>query len=434
MPIADVTRTINIVASDGTVWLEGNGTWVDGDNPGAPTFNTLQGLVTAIGTAGGWREIPNTRLFTHLITDAELNAIDPFLKDVAGSKALMNTWGGGGFDGKSFLLGAVGGHNAYNGNELYRVRLSDPPAACRMYDPWPLVLNANGLRYPEWGPQSLHTYGGTMWDTKINRFIHSGNAGSLPARQIWAFNPDASTPLSAWVVLSPPDAVVGSATDYPNFPCVLEMSDTEMYVTGTSSNPRYFAVDYETGLRRVMTKPPDPWIPSQFTSASFGYTKFCRAVGIAFWSIVGASGSFSVYYVRAFNIAGGGSSSPATNGPGNTFPNWATFNNPGGVPVHPDSGIGYRTIEGTADGLFALGWHGDHRVWCWDRVANVMNSFETLGSPPQPTYPEAGFGGFGIQMGRWAQCVRTTPTCFVGLNSSNQNAWVFRPPAAWGIV
>jgi hypothetical protein len=33
------------------------------------------------------------------------------------------------------VKGVCGQHTTYNGIELYRIRLTDPPAAIRMYDP-----------------------------------------------------------------------------------------------------------------------------------------------------------------------------------------------------------------------------------------------------------------------------------------------------------
>jgi hypothetical protein len=125
----------------------------------------------------------------------------------------------------------------------------------------------------------------------------------------------------------------------------------------------------------------------------------------------------AVTHVLTYDTAAGRALPPS---PGNLLPGWS----------YSERWSDYRTMTTTDDQRFALGWYGTHRVWCWDRVANIMRDFTSSGAS-QPVYPDAG-GANGIN-GRWACIAATTPKCFVGVNSCLQNAWVFRPPAAWGI-
>ena len=133
-------------------WIAGNGSWVDGTTPGSPTYSTVTALRDAIisssSGAGGMVQVPNTQITPAVsLTQAQLNAISPAnvlaVNNGANANALMGAWGSAGFDGKSFLLGAAGGHFAYWGNEMYRVRFTDPPAVVRMHDPFPIRVVRN---------------------------------------------------------------------------------------------------------------------------------------------------------------------------------------------------------------------------------------------------------------------------------------------------
>jgi hypothetical protein len=118
---------VRVVRSiDGTAWLAGNGTnWDDG------SFNALQKVVNLIGPAGGWSELPDTALTPVLLTKAEADAIDRGIWSITGSTSVTRVWSSAAWTGKSFLLGACGGHGAYQGNEVYRIAVTDPPRVAR---------------------------------------------------------------------------------------------------------------------------------------------------------------------------------------------------------------------------------------------------------------------------------------------------------------
>ena len=128
---------------DNTAWLGGNGSWGDGANPGKPTYGTLQSVVDSINpTTGGWAQLPGTMLQPVLLTRARADAIDRRIWQNEGSKACLTVWASAFWDGKSFIVGFCGAHRAYNGIEAYRIRVTDPPAAIRMYDPPPSAPRA----------------------------------------------------------------------------------------------------------------------------------------------------------------------------------------------------------------------------------------------------------------------------------------------------
>ena len=138
---------VRVVAAtpDNTAWLGGNGNWGDGANPGNPTYRTLQSVVDSINpTTGGWAQLPGTTLAPALLTPDEANRIDRRIWQNEGSKACLTVWASAFWDGKSFIVGFCGGHGAYNGVEAYRVRVTDPPAAIRMYDPPPSLPRRSG--------------------------------------------------------------------------------------------------------------------------------------------------------------------------------------------------------------------------------------------------------------------------------------------------
>lgn len=405
---------------DNTSWLGGNGNWADGASPGNPTYKTLQGAVDSINPiTGGWAALSNTALNPVLLTRAEAGAIDSRIWQTTGSKSVCMVWGGGGFDGKSFLVGAIGGHGAYAGNEMYRVRVTDPPAAVRMYNPSPLVSDATSETsfHPEWGPVAIHTYDGTIWDPVISRFLHCGAGGSTRAlglnSPIWSFDPTAATPRSAWRVLSGNSDGQRSI----NYPSICALSDTECYVY-SNTNFGSYAISYADGTRRTMGRPTDPWVGGggPWFSGDYNYLRHVRSAGIVFHTKITAANPI-VVNAFAYDTATR-RNTPASSA--NQMPSW----------FYREPSHGYRTIAPTPDGLFCVGWLGTHRVWCWDRVANVIRDF-AASAPTQPAYPDSA-GGNGIHS-RWACVPNTTPKCFVGINSCNQNLWVFRPPAAWGV-
>jgi hypothetical protein len=179
---------------DDSVWIAGNGDWVKGDGD---TFQTISTLAATIGEGGGWRQVPNTAIASLFPSDdLYMRIFGKWAADVKqrdGPAGLFFNWGGGTFDGRSFLVGAGGGHNGYAGTELYRIRLTDPPQAVRMFDPVPAEAVARAQCtsstmtcplgdnvWPEYGPRAAHTYDSWRWSEVSQTFFWGGSNMAQP--------------------------------------------------------------------------------------------------------------------------------------------------------------------------------------------------------------------------------------------------------------
>jgi hypothetical protein len=236
--------------------------------------------------------------------------------------------------------------------------------------------------------------------------------GSSDLEVRW-FDPHAPTPKSAWTKISPWDGVLGHA-----YHGVCRVSENEIFIRSNTVGNAYI-VNVLTGVRRNRTS-SDP-LPLSFGNApaaprqgsSYSWTKRNETTGMVFWALSDPYGSFPPKLKR-FNPQNG--STVTSSG----LPAWIW-------DVWGGSYISYAVTDDNK----AVGWPGERRVWCWDSDEHVMREF-TATAPVQPIYPDEG-GTNGIN-GKWAWVKATTPSCFVGINSSIQNAWVFRPPAVWRIA
>jgi len=407
---------VRVVArsEDNTVWLGGHGNWADGATPGKPTYSTLRSIVDSINpTVGGWAELPNTMLGPVLLPRSVADAIDTGIWQNEGSRSCVTVWASAAFDGKSLLVGCCGGHRAYAGNELYRIRLTDPPAAVRMYDPAPLVPGAGDK--PQWGQQAQHHYDAVHWIPQIGKSVWGGvNASG----GLWAFDCNASTPKSAWSFLSPNP---GGRIPQIGYGTMCMMTEMEIYNRGGAggASPGY-VIDIRTGHRRFPTRPLDPFDSSVGTIYDFGYMRRgSTALTSKVYYTGGTSGNRINHFIRVYDPVTGTTSAATAN---RAVPAW--YATPATSPT-------YRTLQLAVGswGERLVGWQASateaHRVWCYDPVADVISEYLSTASPK----PDGAINGVH---GRWQFVPQVK--AFVGITRHTQNVWVFRPPAAWGIA
>lgn len=397
---------------DDSVWLGGNGNWADG------TFNTLQTIVNSINpTTGGWAQLPGTTLARVLLTPDEANRIDRRIWQNEGSKACLTIWASAFWDGKSFIVGFCGGHGAYNGVEAYRVRVTDPPAAIRMYDPPPLLPGPRGGDIESiWGFSARHHYDTLLWVPQINKGVYIGQTAG--AKPIMSFDPNAPTPKSAWQVICPADASL--FIGYGSF-CM--MTDNEMYFASNTIGQNGVA-NLTTGVRRSLNPyPSDPF--KVINSASYMYMRRAStALTSKVWFTVQRK-TFDVltYHVRSYDPQTGTFSALDA---GNQFPSWWA----------PVVNTNYRTIA-LAIGAFGErivgysahdfgGTGGDYKVFCYNPATNATLDYTSAANPK----PTGSVNGTPAQRWQFVPQVKA----FVALLKHTENVWVFRPPAAWGIA
>jgi len=402
-------------AGDGTVWLGGQGNW---DNGG---YAALQGIVNGINpTTGGWAPLPNTRLDAVLLTQAQAHAISPYVWGNYGSKAHIDVWGGAAFNGKSFLLGSGGGHFSYFGNELYRIRITDPPAALRMYDPPAPSKLLNPADYPNtfvanpWGPVGCHQYDMWRWDpANPNEYWMSGaNCNSFENGawdgRIWKFNVNASTPKAAWTPISLTQTYGRSA-----------VSGASIFV-GPNGAMRYHQGGHpadwwdQTIDRANMTLSPSTGYPS----ANWGFAWYDQPRVHRLDS--------STYFSPQrypFTAPYGTSQMQLMKKAGNDTPVsvWAP------MPAWFNHSQDFDSQAGMAnDGRRIVIWGAQGDVACFDTVTNSVQTYVPSGTVP--TRPAGSYNGV---YGRWAYVPEVK--AFVGISRVEENVWVFRPPSAWNI-
>jgi hypothetical protein len=406
---------------EGAAWLSGNGTnWDDG------SFNTLQGIVNAIGPAGGWGQLPNTALTRVLLTKAEADAIDRRIWSITGATSVTRVWSSAAWTGKSFLLGACGGHGAYQGNEVYRVAVTDPPRVARLYNPAPLagaeIGTGAGDRLTAWGPPSNHHYDGWFWHPVAKRACWAGSnrnyvdpADNLLKFVVWSLNLDAPTPQNAWQHSVPAGTTLwnnpAAIRDDIGFPGWAAFDDDEAYLFNINGYPANCVFSPLTQAIRQAGKPPDPWARGALPGDG-QYLFLRRAGNRLFYST--NSGTNPLHNIRYFDIPTG-----QVVRTGVTVPSWYS---------HPAAA--YSTIA-VSPGGHVCGWLGRKDVWHFDSSRGQLHDW-TMSGLNDPTFPVPGFGENGI-MGKWAYCSGTAPGCFVGITACNKNVHVFRPPAAWNV-
>ncbi|MBL8027950.1 MAG: T9SS type A sorting domain-containing protein [Fibrobacteres bacterium] len=140
-----ISNKFNVVVGPEPTWIAGNGNWDYGTN-GAGSFDTLKKIVAALPDSGGWAEIPNTRIDYVMNSSAFGNSLRIWMRNNiskgnaltgnSGADNILNIWGSAAFNGRSFLIGAVGGHYAAWSNQFLKIRFTDPPAVSMLHIPF----------------------------------------------------------------------------------------------------------------------------------------------------------------------------------------------------------------------------------------------------------------------------------------------------------
>jgi hypothetical protein len=407
---------------------------------GDGTFATLQSVVDGIASTGGWAQISGTTLQSVAPSNSAIDAISPspVLRGTTYPNNFFSVWGSAAWTGHSFFVGAVGGHYAYWGNDLYCIRLSDPPAAIHVYNPAPigavayrndgagqtayaqgelvpeaawgsLPTSAVEHAWPTWGPRSVHQYSGMAWDSAHKLVLLGGSnqstctnpeaVGETGAAEtsIWTYDPLSVDPQTAWVPTlvngAGSDGIFGLVQDSSGdwaFRTISDGSAKTLNLTtrgvAESGSPMY---DIYSPWRTVLRDPAtgkyyeihrsdlgDPYVNSPYRLSLFETT----------------TGS----YVSVVQLPADYVSQDADKLPG---------------VVIVDS--------------VAYVWGSTSKVVKIALSTGDMTEFSdgtSIGLPP------AGYNG---TWGRWAYVPEVG--AFVGLASEAANAWVFRPPAAWGV-
>jgi len=457
---------VSPASSDGTVWLGGNGNWADGATPGAPTFNTLQNVVDGINpTTGGWSELPGTACDPPggpSVLQVRKGQQQWPLGTLEGSNSHWVVWGSASWDGKAFIIGAVGQHNTYNGNDMYRIRVTDPPAAVRMCNSAPMyggtweAFRYDGVEYietyqhffsvaeivahniqiggpnwgtptdllPEWGPSALHQYDGAAFDPLTGKHIRSTlggqncNAfkawveangpiinlydgvanGMRPWTAIPIFNPNAPTPKSAWTFIDIFPVMTNPPSQFLNFPQLIGP------VPGTSQWVRMVGLGYTIYNFNVETM-----TPALGDGGYYGH----GGSGVGDYSLRRRTASNRQYLVTGYPGIDSTLYEVATNGTKTTrvTPIPAAWTAACGIAVVGEKALicGVLPNVGYYDG------------------GTGSTSFTDIYSGAGPT-----INPFNGIYGKWEACPEAE--CFLRITCSPaDNIQVFRPPAAWNI-
>jgi hypothetical protein len=146
-----------------------------GARPGAEVLDLLK--------PGEWYEVPDS----HLETVAASSKQFPWLSGSSGIAGIIACWAGGAFDTQrdQLYIGPGGGHNGYNGNEVYAFSLKEM-AWRRLTDPYPVV--AGESTDPTTSPSAIHTYDGVEYiPPPFDRYVVVGGWGSPDT---YALDPD----------------------------------------------------------------------------------------------------------------------------------------------------------------------------------------------------------------------------------------------------
>lgn len=148
----------------------------------------------------GWSQIPNTKLSAVCAADPS-----PSHSTSSNCQALVLAWGNAVADTKRQRLVLFGGgHQDYDGNELYALDLNSK-TMLRLNDPTPLPNGASGTStYADGRPASRHTYGGITYSEHNDQMTLFGGSiaysGGL-LRDLWLLDfvtfyasPNAATP------------------------------------------------------------------------------------------------------------------------------------------------------------------------------------------------------------------------------------------------
>jgi len=161
------------------------GCWAQTNSTSTPARSVTEG----IPVSGGWKVLPNTRLFSNCPNE-------PSIRGAEGCSAVIADWGGGLADTKrNLLIIWGGGHNGYYGNELYALNLNTETME-RLTNPSVDrgISNDNPCpeSYADGRPNSRHSYNGMQYMSKQDLYFVFG-AGLSPCGSFsnaqWTFDP-----------------------------------------------------------------------------------------------------------------------------------------------------------------------------------------------------------------------------------------------------
>jgi len=203
----------------------------------------LGALAEIVGTMtpGVWKEISGAHLQDVFLARAQSDAIDPRIWEL-GPSAVLHLWCSSAFDGRRWYFGDCGGHNGYNGNELYAFDLVTL-AWSRLYDPSPLtdlhVTESSNDMVPVWGPAAAHHYDDFIYSKKANAlFVFWPFPGaSSTAPKSWRFKLDVPDPALAWQPFpSPAEAMPEGRWDQPYYKTAIHPDTGEIIIYGGASS------------------------------------------------------------------------------------------------------------------------------------------------------------------------------------------------------
>jgi len=132
---------------------------------------------------GEWFEVLNSRLDAVAAPKSQF----PWLTGSSGIAGVISCWAGGAYDTQrdQLYIGPGGGHNGYNGNEVYAFSLNELKWR-RLTDPYPIVHGETCD--PKLAPFAMHTYDGVEYlPPPMDRYVV---VGGWDTPDTYALNPD----------------------------------------------------------------------------------------------------------------------------------------------------------------------------------------------------------------------------------------------------
>lgn len=358
------------------------------DNSPMPTGDTtdltlLKNFVQTQTAPGQWAEIPNSKMRPNLITQAEVNAIDPRIWAVSGSPCVILCWTSSAFDGRNWYFGPGGGHNGYNGNEIYRFSLSTLTWK-RLYDPSPLQAAPEGTQDvpPVWGSTVPHNYDGNIYSPKTRSiFIFNGFA-----EKSWEYKIDEPNPQKAWTSFQ--SASQAGLKGFAYTKTALLANGNIFVALSGDHNPAEFDVVTKTFTR---------WHPWSFASASYTVADTSTKNNNVYYMSTYGTGSVTIVDTSKTPLAGTtlpNSSPPSFLGDGACF------------IYHPPSNR-------------FLAWRDGRKVAVFDPEAITWTVLDNPnGAAPTPAYNPNG---------PYQKCIYVPELdIFLFNNDDTQNIWSYR--------
>ena len=427
------------------------------------TFNTLTSVKNSINaTTGGFSELPNTALFPHMLnragdwatpTTAQLlssktgyKSLSPAFTLVGGGGPtnIYDIWATAAFDGKAIMFGTVGGHYAAWINNLYRVRLTDPPAADVVHHGYPTgavtrrsntpainhqfiapqeynsynTSSETNSNSPVWGPRATHQYYAMVRIKGTNRYLVGGsnqwysidnplsttdpNAAGVAFNMAWELDLDAANMREAWTPLNTDQFHLPIYKNAP-FGCVvyLPLENGDVIFNAAGANLRYRAAQRDVVVETTALE-NYPGHPSAGSRLSY----------IAAWRHQNKT-----YAVTTANSSPGTLPGMLLNATDNqekfVLPAWWTtsaYDATGGLVFIGNKVIGANVTSG-------------NNFFCGDLTTGVVQQLTGL-----DTLGQTG------QAGLYSKIVAVPQAqCFVFAHTPTRNLIVFRPPSAWAI-